>query len=160
MFDEMTQEIPQLILHQGLPTADLMEEWSNGKHFILVLDDLQQKVQRDMEAAELFTVGSHHKTCTLIYLCHNIFGKGPFARVINLNTHYIILFRNNRDVEQVQKLGRQIFGRNSNFFMDAYDKATSEDWGYLLVNIHPKYRKELLTHILPGEDTIVYKPKK
>lgn len=159
MFDEMKEEMSNLILHQGLPTAELMEEWSNGNHFILVLDDLQQRVQRDMDAAELFTVGSHHKNCTLIYLCHNIFGKGVFSRLINLNTHYIILFRNNRDVQQVQTLGRQIFGRNSHYFLDAYEKATSKDWGYLLVNVHPKYRKELLTHILPGEDTIVYKPK-
>ena len=32
----------------------------SGKHFILVLDDLQQVCQKDKEVAEMFPVGSHH----------------------------------------------------------------------------------------------------
>ena len=164
MLEEMKQTVPNLVSHQGLPTREKMEEWATGKHFILILDDLQQHVENDREAAELFTVGSHHLNFTLIYLCHNIFGRGSFARLINLNSHYLILFRNNRDVQQVQTLARQIFGKGKgvSYFLDAYKKATSQPWGYLLINLHPKTKEDdyqLLTHILPGEMTVVYKPR-
>lgn len=162
IFDQMSTTVKNLILYQGVPGREDIEKWSNGKHFILVLDDLQQVCESKKEVANMFTVGSHHKNFTLIYSCHNIFGKGTFARTINLNTHYLILFRNNRDTQQVQTLGRQIFGKKSTYFMDAYKKATSVDWGYLLVNLHPRTtaeeRQKLLTHILPGETTVIYLP--
>lgn len=164
MLDEMKETVSHLVTHQGLPTRDKMEEWATGKHFVLILDDLQQDVEKDKEAAEMFTVGSHHLNFTLIYLCHNIFGHGHFARTINRSSHYLILFSNNRDVIQVQTLGRQIFGKGKDvsYFLDAYKRATAEPWGYLVVNLHPKRKKEdfkLLTHILPGEMTVVYKPR-
>ena len=92
-----------------------------GKHFILVLDDLQQVCKKDREVAEMFTVGSPHLNFALIYLCHNIFSKGRFSRLINLNSHYNILFRNNRDILQVQTLGHQIFWKQCSYFMDAYN---------------------------------------
>uniref|UniRef100_K1QP85 Uncharacterized protein n=1 Tax=Magallana gigas TaxID=29159 RepID=K1QP85_MAGGI len=47
------------------------------------------------------------------------------------------------------------------YFKEAYDKATSIPFGYLVVDMSPgtedKYR--LRTRILPNEDTIVYLPK-
>ena len=79
MFEEMKHFVGNLILHQGVPTQEEMEQWAQGKHFILVLDDLQQACEKDKEVAEMFTGGSHHLNISLIYLCHNIFGKGCFA---------------------------------------------------------------------------------
>ena len=75
-----------------------------------MLDDLQQVYEKDREVAEMFTIGSHHLNFTLIYL-YRIFSKGCFSRLINLKSHYNILFRNNRDILQVQTLGCQIFGK-------------------------------------------------
>ena len=63
---------------------------------------------------------------------------------------------------QVQTLGQQIFGKKDVYFEDAYRKATSLPWGYLLINLHPKTTREeykLLTHILPGQLTTVYLPR-
>ena len=87
---------------------------------------------------------------------------GGFSRLINLNSHYKILFKNNRDILQVQTLGHQIFGKQCSYFMDAYNEATSLPWGCILINLHPKIRKntyKMLTHIIPGEMTIVYLPR-
>ena len=126
-----------------------------------MLDDLQQVCEKDREVAEMFTVGSHHLNFTLIYLCHNIFSKGCFSRLINPNSHYNILFRNNKDILQVQTLGNQIFGKQCSYFMDAYNKATSLLWGYIL-NSHPKTRQntyKLITHIIPAEMIIAYLPR-
>ena len=50
---------------------------------------------------------------------------------------------------QVQTLGQQIFGKKDVYFEDAYRKATSLPWGYLLINLHPKTTRDeykLLTH--------------
>ena len=163
IFNEMKNTVKGLILHQGVPTREEMEQWAQGKHFVLVLDDLQQVCENDRGVAEMFTVGSHHLNYSLIYLCHNIFGRGPFSHLISLNSHYLILFRNNRDTQQVQTLGRQIFGKKNAYFLDAYKKATSQQWGYLLVNLHPRMTQEeyrLLTHIIPGEQTTIYLPRK
>ena len=98
MFDEMKYTVKGLILHKGVPSQEQVEQWAQGKHFILVLDDLQQVCEKDREVAEMFTVGSHHLNFTLIYLCHNIFSKGCFSRLVNLNSHYNILFRNKRHI--------------------------------------------------------------
>ena len=111
MFEEMKCSVKNLILHSGY---QLEKKWDNGlreKQFILVLDDLQKVCEKHKEMAEMFTVGSHHLNLSLIYLCHNIFRKGFFAWLINLNSHYLILFWNNRDVMQIQTLGWQIFGK-------------------------------------------------
>ena len=162
IFDQLSTIVKNLILFQGVPGKEDIDKWANGKHFIIVLDDLQQVCEKNKEVANMFTVGSHHKNFTLIYSCHNIFGKGVFARTINLNTHYLILFHNNRDTQQVQTLGCQIFGKKSAYFMDAYKKATSVDWSYLLVNLHQRTtgeeQQKLLTNILPGETTVIYLP--
>ena len=153
----------EFILHKGLPRREDMEKWTTGKHFAIVLDDMQQQCEKDKDAAEMFTVGSHHLNYTIIYLCHNIFGRGAFSRLINLNSHYIILFRNNRDSQQVRTLGRQIFGNNSSYFLDAYTRATAKQWGYLLINLHPSTPvdspNKLLTNILPGEMMTMYLPR-
>ena len=69
MFEEMKQSVKNLILHQGVPTQEEMEQWAQGKHFILVLNDLQQVCEKGKEVAEMFTVGSHHLNFSLIYLC-------------------------------------------------------------------------------------------
>ena len=42
MFEGMKHSVNNLILHQGVPTQEEMEQWAQGKHFILVLDDLKQ----------------------------------------------------------------------------------------------------------------------
>ena len=91
MFDEMKYSVKELILHQGVPSREQMEEWVQGRHFVLVLDDLHQMCENKRDVAEMFTVRSHHLNYTLIYLCH-IFGRGHFARLINLNSHYMFIF--------------------------------------------------------------------
>ena len=161
-FTEMKNTVKNLVLHQGIPTSDDIDTWANGNHFILVLDDLQQQCQKDKRVSEMFTVGSHHRNFSLIYLCHNIFGKGSFSRTINLNTHYIILFRNNRDRQQIETLGRQIYGKKCEYFLDAYKKATSTTWGYLLIDLHPNTisgKEKLLTNIIPGDTATIYLPQ-
>ena len=55
-----------------------------------------------------------------------------------------------------------MFPGQTTFFMDAYKKAVSRPYVYLLIDIHPRgnLSYSLRTNILPNETTIVYKPLK
>ncbi|GFV05841.1 uncharacterized protein TNCV_5035801 [Trichonephila clavipes] len=85
-------------------------------------------------------------------------------RDISLNAHYIILFRNNRDVSQAACFGRQAFPGRGKFFMDSYKKATEEPFSYLLVDVHPRSPEvqRLRKSLFPDRGMInwVFVPKK
>lgn len=160
MLKEMQKTITiPFIMHEGVPNKETRQEWNDGHHYITVIDDLQQTVERKKEFTEMFTVGSHHHNNTIIYLCHNIFARGQFSRTINVNAHYIILFRNNRDKLQVKRLGSQIFPTQSEQFMNAYEKATNGRYGYLLIDTHPYLENDqprLWTNIVGKKEPIAY----
>ena len=161
-YDEMERVLKYIKFHEGLPSTDELREWcESGKHTVLVLDDLLQSAVSSPDMLALFTVHSHHFNLTTILLSHNVFMPGKYSRTISLNSHYIILFENQRDSRQIQTLGRQIFAGKSSYFPDAYKKAVSERYGYLLVDLNPRSDKlyQLRSRIFPGEITTVYAPK-
>ena len=80
-------EIPNLELHEGLPTLDKVQSLNDGKFHVLVLDDL-------------FTKYCHHYNITAIFLTQNVFAQGPCSRTISINTHILVLFANKRDESQ------------------------------------------------------------
>ncbi|GFU04887.1 uncharacterized protein TNCV_1290101 [Trichonephila clavipes] len=103
---------------------------------LIVLDDMMNDVTS--EIFQMFTMGSHHKKYSIILITQNLFPRVKSMRDISLNAHYIILFRNNRDVSQAACFGRQAFPGRGKFFMDSYKKATEEPFSYLLVDVHPR----------------------
>lgn len=158
----MEKNIDRLVLHQGLPSKEQIEDWSEGvQHIVLVLDDMMMQVAKSEESLNLFCVTAHHRRISVFMLAQNLYMPGKFARTISLNCHYVILFRNVRDSRQVLTFGSQVFPLKLKYFKEAYDKATSIPFGYLVVDMSPStndnYR--LRTRILPNEDTIVYLPK-
>ena len=160
IFDDMLKCKPNIIFKEGLPTNEELDLLSNDReHSCLILDDLMSEINSATTKIEkLWTVHSLHFKMTVIYLTHNMYQKSPSARTISLNTQYYVLFKNHRDVQQIQHFGRQIYGNKSKYFDRAYQLATERPWGYLLVDLNTrsedKYR--LRTNIFPNEDTIVY----
>ena len=80
---------------------------------------------------------------------------------MNLNSHYLVLFKNPRDVGQIVILGRQMFS-NGKFLEEALKDATSRPYGYLLVDLKPGTEEQLRvrTNIFPDEEPqFVYVPK-
>ena len=57
---------------------------------------------------------------------------------MNINTQYIVLFKNPRDALQVATLGRQMYPGYSNFLVEAFKDATERPHGYLLIDLHPE----------------------
>ena len=153
MFEDMEKWGVQFV--KGLP-QDL--ENDSGVHMLVVLDDLQDEVTKSDHVENLFTRGSHHKNITVVYLTQNLFRQGKSARNIALNAHYVILFKNPRDIGQIGHFGRQL--GCSNFLKKAFQDATDEKYGYLIVDLSPHLEEQyrFRTKIWPDEDTIVYRP--
>jgi hypothetical protein len=95
------------------------------------------------------------------FVSQNLFYKSKHNRTISLNAHYMVLFKNPRDVTQITTLSRQMFPGRGKFLVEAFKDATAKAYGYLLIDLKPdteeKYR--IRTNIFPGERHYVYVPK-
>ena len=81
---------------------------------------------KDQNIMNMFTVGSHHRNISVLFLMQNIFQKGTHARTISTNTQYMVLFKNARDQTQIRTLALQIFPTNWNDFLAYYGKEANK----------------------------------
>jgi hypothetical protein len=162
MFDQMEETLPDFTLHPGIPTWSEIEEFSDGQHHLIILDDLLHQVVQSEEMQSLIIMGCHHKKLTVILVGQNLFPQGKSARTIALNMKYLVLFQNLRDRSQIGTLARQIFPKQKGFLEAAYHDVMKEKYQYLIVDLTPhgeeKYR--LRSSVFPGEDPVVYMPQK
>ena len=102
---------------------------------LLIYDDMSLEVLDSPAIANVFTKGRHAGYSVIIVL-HNLFQKSKFGRIINLNTSHYCLFRQ-RDLNQVETLARQIFGRGkSKKFISLYEKCVlQKQFGYLVIDL-------------------------
>ena len=157
-YDEMLLSLPNIIFHEGVPEKEQIRKLNDGKFNVIVLDDLMEVIIKNMDAQNLFTKFCHHFNITTIFITQNIFAQGPCARNINLNTHFLVLFSNKRDESQIHTLAKQLFPGNKQVFIEAYQDATAERYGYLLIDCDPSSPNQLKlrTNIFPNEKTIAY----
>jgi hypothetical protein len=156
-YDEL-KKIDYVTMHEGVPSRSLMEEFTYDRQpTLLVLDDLMAKIIKDPDVQHYVTVMSHHNNIGIVLIMQSIFPQGKCARTISLNCHYMVLFNNRRDLNQIHVLARQIMPGRSSFFMDSYKKAVMEPYSYLVVDIHPNSnpRFELRTRIFPQDQPLI-----
>lgn len=167
-FNEL-KHMDGITLHDGIPTQTVIDRLTaDGKHSLLVMDDLIRDCCLSPFAMTLFTEQSHHSNMTVILISQNIFPPYKYARSVSLNCHYFIIFANRRDKVQVQVFGRQILPGQTAFFMDVYNdimfgnRCVSGRSPYMVVDVHPfsDDTYQLRTHVFPREDTITYTPYK
>lgn len=158
-FLEMEDKLPSIKFHKGIPSVEILEEYSHSKTCnIIVLDDLMDSVVSNGEMEKLFTLGAHHRRLIVIYLNQNLYCQGSKARTISLNTHFLVLMKNPRGLSSLQCLSRQIFGGKSKLLIEAYQDCMKSPYGYLVVDLSPSCREErrLRSMIFPDEDTVIY----
>ncbi len=113
------------------------------------------------QVQKVFTQFVHHRNLSVIYIVQNLFAQGKSSRTISLNTNYLILFKNPSDANQVMVLRRQMDPNNVKYFMECYQDATSQAYGYLMIDYKAKtpdqYR--LRTGLL-ADRQVVYLQKK
>ena len=157
-FGEMEKEMPFIKFNSGLPTDTDINEFSDSNtNKLIIVDDLMESLTKSGTMENLFTRGSHHKNITVIYINQNMFCPGKHSRTINLNTHYLIIMRNPRDVSTMKILGRQLGIGNA--LHEAYTDVHKTPFSYLLTDVSPTSDEQykLLTNIFPGEDLLAYK---
>jgi hypothetical protein len=93
-------------------------------------------------------------------MMQNVFEKGGSNRTINLNAHYLIMFKNPRDARQSQVLGSQMYPKNPRFLSEAFEDATSKAHSYLALDFRQETSQLLrvLSNLVSGKVT-VYVPR-
>ena len=153
----MYQGMKNVEFIQGVPD-DLESRFDTTSNNLLILDDLMTQCHSDERMTRLFSVGSHHKNLSIIFIIHNLFHHGKEMRTLSLNSHYIILFKNPRDRQQISTLARQMYPGQSQFLVEAFQDATQDAYGYLLLDLKPTTSETLRirTGILPNDVQLVY----
>ncbi|OOZ21247.1 hypothetical protein BOW31_12855, partial [Solemya velum gill symbiont] len=161
LFDEIEREIDNLTLCQGLPTQSEIEEFADGRHGLIVLDDLCHAVLENRDMELLFTQGCHHRRLSVIFITQNLYAQGKSARTIALNVWYLVLFKNVRDKSQIATLGRQLYPGRTRTLTEAYEDCMREPYAYLVVDMSPSTddKRRLRTRIFPNQDPVIYVPK-
>lgn len=146
----------------NLPTDEEIDEF---KPNIIILDDFLTEFGKKVE--NLFIRKSHHLNISVFFLVQNLFYKP--LRTISLNAHYMILLKNPRDGSQILHLARQIFPSYPKVLTIAYDDATKEPYGYIVIDLKSDTPQmlRLRTRITPEEvahlnktfSPIIYKKK-
>lgn len=101
---------------------------------MLVLDDQMTEAKKNLDhLSNLFVKGSHHRNITVVLMLQNMFEKG--MRTASLNTQYMVLFKNPRDLSQISKLAEQLAPHNRKFIIDSYMDATKEPHSHLVLDL-------------------------
>jgi hypothetical protein len=122
---------------------------------VIVIDDLMVEISKNKFILNLFTKFSHHNNQTVILLTQNLYHKGPIIRDLNLNVHYLIIFKTPNDKLQILTLAKRVYPKESGFFISAYEQATEDKHGYLMLDFKqdtPEYLR-LKTNLIPSEKT-------
>lgn len=146
-------------LYEGLPSLDEISGL-NTPAKLVIIDDLQSETDKNM--VNYFSRGSHHRNISLVRTVQNLFHQGKGNRDITLNSHFLILFNNLRDRSQINNFARQVDPQNIPFVMECYKDATIKPHSYLLFDFSQGTENELRirAHIFPGEENIIYVPKR
>lgn len=150
--------IPPIEFKEGLPTSEDIHKLKDGQFHVIILDDLMEKIVKDIQMQELILKHCHHYNISAIILSQNIFQYGRYSRSINLNMHNIVLFSNKRDESQVNTIARQFYPVKWRSFRDVYREVTDKPHSYLLVDCTPSHPRiiQLRSDIFPPEITQVY----
>jgi hypothetical protein len=143
------EKMNNIIYDIGLP-----EDYNNIPHnSLIVLDDLMSEANSSNHITNLITRAIHHKGLTVIMLTQNMYSDNNNNRTRNLNTHYLITFKNPRNKLQIGTLQRQMYPGNKNILLSAYEDATKQAYGYLFIDLHQTTNDNLRlrTCILPDE---------
>ena len=98
-------------------------------------------VKQDFE--QLFCNLSHHENASIIFLTQNLFYQDKTFRTMSLNSHYLVLMKNDRDKQQVTILAKQYRPGNNRYITEAYADATKKPYSYLLIDFKPDTEPEI-----------------
>lgn len=127
---------PSVEFIQGIPLDLDQDSFIHHRtRNLVILDDLMSTASKDSRINELFTEGSHHRNLSVIAINQNLYyNKDPTQR---RNCHYMVMFNNPVDKQQIMTLSRQMYPENSQHLLRHFKEATSKPYRYLLVDLKP-----------------------
>ena len=143
--------VDQVEFIQGPPNV---EELKNADRKLVILDDLMNS-NKDL-ITKIFTVYSHHYNFTVIFTVQNLFNKS--IREISLNAKFVVLFKNCRDLNQIQCFLRQAFPQNYKNVLETYINETQAARSYILLDFRcdTDRKHRIRAQIFPDELNFVY----
>jgi hypothetical protein len=152
-YQTLYETVEGIEFQKGLLNLDNLDP--REKHLI-ILDDLMDDT--DQRVASLFTKKSHHRNISLMYIVQNLFHRGKHHRTIRHNAHCMVLFNNLTDVSQIMALAHQMYPRRTEFFLEAFARATARPHGYMVIDMKQNTTdiRILRTFIFPGEELKAY----
>ena len=151
----MLVAMPHIELVKGIPTALEQDSYFDvNTRNLIVFDDQMIDASKDKRIVNLFTRGSHHRNLRVIYIVHNLFHQGKGNRSISLNSHYLVLFKNQRNKLQILTLAKQMYPGQTDFFLNQYEEAVNRPFGYLLFDLKTTTQDNcrLPTNVLLSEE--------
>ena len=115
---------------QGLADFDTLDPAENQ---LIIINDQMDDVNK--RVANLFTKYLHHRNLSVMLIVQNLFNRNKYHRSIRLNTHYMVLFKNPRDMSQIMALAQQMNPRRTHFFLEAFARATAKPHGYTVIDM-------------------------
>ena len=160
VFHELSISDPDIVFTNQLEDLENLIEGP----CLVVCDDQMDALGQSSKGNELLTrffiKSGHHLSVSFLVLMQNAFRKG--LRDLNINTHYVILFRNPRDMSVIMTLSRQISAGDTKFLTAAYKRAVEhKPFKHLFLDLHPRspnLRFWCRSNIFPLEDTEIYVP--
>lgn len=137
-----------------LPPSD-----SVGRHQcpLIICDDGGALINGDTQ--KVFEVYVHHYFFNLVYSFHSLFSTKREHRAISLNSTYIHIQRNTRDLSWVSALSTQVEGpQNRKRLMSIYADATLNPYTYLMIDLHqtcPKSRQLRSNILFEGNNPLI-----
>lgn len=159
-FDDIKQLDDSIIFTNDI---DKLEEYiaENRGGLLIILDDFLLQMQTSLNdyISNFFVHRTHHENLSVILLQQVLYAKN--ARVLNLNAHYLVIFRLTRDSRQVLCLGSQMLPDKPRFVYECYKLATSKPYSYLLIDLYPNTIEEarFRSSIFVTTDLRLYTPK-
>ena len=158
LYDEFKKKHPNVIFTKDMEFVTEIR-YSEEKTLIVFDDKILDFIGKENEVITDFCVkGSHHRNISVIILLQNAFAKN--LRTCSINSTYACFFLNPRDRGSISTLSKQIYPGKPGFLADAYEKAVSRAFGYLMFDFHMltnnKYR--VRNSLYPTRECEVYIP--
>jgi len=157
----MKEKLVKEWIHK-LPTTDEFKSktipYAKKGGSVVLFDDFAQELTDDI--LKVFTMLCHHTNTVVILMTQNIFSKNKVFRDISLNSNYVVLFKNPRDLTQITYFARQFALNRSRDVVEAYYEATKRPYTYILFDMHMETPPEIQirTNVLPVDGyNIVYR---
>ncbi|CAC5384203.1 unnamed protein product [Mytilus coruscus] len=138
LYEEIKNTVlPRVQFIQGIP-LDLENDsfLDPTERNLIILDDLMSTAAKDPRITDLFTEGSHHRNLSVVVLNQNLYyySKDPTQR---RNCHYLVMFNSPIDKQQVMTLAKQMYPGKVSYFLNKFQEAIKQPFGYLLVDLKP-----------------------